>query len=197
MPCCYIIKCNCDKIYVGSTLRRLKAREGEHRSECFNKKRQSYNSPAYKHFRGCGMTKWDLRCEKIIDTTEDDSRLVEAKWIRHIGSLNSKLSIEDLEKNEARKQKYRAEGKIKQVCPCGGCWTYKHKARHYKTKKHQEWLEEEHQKKIKYLNSINAAKEEAKVQIKSVPLHYEASKNIFIKEGDGVQNPQGGQGLHD
>jgi len=121
---------------------------------------------------------------------------MEAKWIRHIGSLNSKLSIEDLEKNEARKQKYREQGKIKQECPCGGCWTYKHKRRHYKTKKHQEWLEEEHQKKIKYLNSINAAKEEA-IKIKTIPLHYDDKKNIFIKEGDGVQNPQGGQGLHD
>jgi predicted GIY-YIG superfamily endonuclease len=193
----YIIKAPDHRIYVGSTNRPIRKRQAEHQSECFNPERASYHSPLYTHLRKCGMKPEDIKCEVIVkcDATIN-LRAMEAKWIRHIGSLNSKLSIEDLEKNEARKQKYREQGKIKQECPCGGCWTYKHKRRHYKTKKHQEWLEEEHQKKIKYLNSINAAKEEA-IKIKTIPLHYDDKKNIFIKEGDGVQNPQGGQGLHD
>ena len=144
----YIIKAPDHRIYVGSTNRPIRKRQTEHQSECFNPERASYHSPLYTHFRKCGMKPEDIKCEVIVkcDATIN-LRAMEAKWIRHIGSLNSKLSIEDLEKNEARKQKYRAEGKIKQVCPCGGCWTYKHKARHYKTKKHQEWLEEEPQKK--------------------------------------------------
>lgn len=185
----YIIKAPDHRIYVGSTCRPIKKRQAEHQSECFNPQRASYHSPLYKHLRKCGMKPEDIKCETIVkcDATIN-LRAMEAKWIRHIGSLNSKSSIEDLEKNEARKLKYREQGKIKQKCPCGGCWTYKHKARHLKTKKHQEWLEEEHQKKLKYLNSINAAKEEA-IKIKTIPLHYDDQKNIFIKEGNGVQNP--------
>ena len=64
MSCCYIIKCKCDKIYVGSTNRDCKKREREHNSECFNPKRRSYYSPVYTHFRNCGLERNDLKYEK-------------------------------------------------------------------------------------------------------------------------------------
>ncbi len=191
----YIIKAKDHRIYVGSTIRPIKKRQDEHRSECFNPNRASYHSPLYTHFRNCGMAANDIKCETIVKCDATVNLLaMEAKWIRHIGSLNSKLSIEDLEKNKARKEKYRQQGKVVQKCGCGGTWTYKHKKRHSKTKLHQDWLEEEHQKKLNYLYSINAAQ---KSKTKSIHLHYDQTKKIWLKEGDGVQNPPGGQGLHD
>ena len=190
----YIIKATDDKIYVGSTTRQIRKRQGEHRSECFNPARASYNSKPYQHFRSLGMTEEDIKCEVIVKCDPTINLLAtEAKWIKHIGSLNSKSSIEDLEKNKIRQEKYRVKGKIIQKCMCGGTWTYGHSARHYKTFLHQDWLEDEHQKKLIYLNSINASKE----IVKTIPLHYDQEKKCFIKEGNGVQNPTGGQGLHD
>lgn len=184
----YIIKAKDDKIYVGSTTRNIRKRQGEHRSECFNPARASYNSKPYKHFRACGMTENDIKCEVIVKCDATINLLAtEAKWIKHIGSLNTKSSIEDLEKARAREEKYRVAGKVVQKCMCGGTWTYGHIKRHINTKLHQNWLEEENQKKLKYLNSVNAAKEIVKI----IPLHYDQSKKIFIKEGNAVQNPQG------
>ena len=83
----YIIKCKCNGIYVGSTERNLRRRQGEHQSECFNPKRKSYYSPAYKHFRKCGMTRDDLICQPIMEA-EQNLRYEEAKWIKLLGNLN-------------------------------------------------------------------------------------------------------------
>jgi len=180
----YIIKCKCNGIYVGSTERNLRRRQGEHQSECFNPKRKSYYSPAYKHFRNCGMTRDDLICQPIMEA-EQDLRYEEAKWIKLLGNLNTNSSVEDLEKKEARRKRWRDKGKIIHKCPCGGTWSYTHKPRHLKTKKHQDWLEEEYQKKIKYINSnIEDASKEEKTQIKHIVLSYDSQNKKFLKEGE-------------
>tara|TARA_R110000744_G_scaffold71992_1_gene144919 strand:- start:12 stop:548 length:537 start_codon:yes stop_codon:yes gene_type:complete len=174
----YIIKAKDNQIYVGSTRRKLKKRQDEHRSECFNPARASYYSSVYKHFRNCGMTPEDIVCECIVECDPTINILaMEAKWIKHIGTLNTKSSILDLEKIKARELKYQKLGKIPQKCPCGGSWTYGHSARHFKTLIHNTWLEEEHQKKLQYIYNINAAKE----IVKTIPLHYDQEKNCFIK----------------
>jgi len=180
----YIIKAKDDKIYVGSTSRPLRKRQQEHQSECFNPKRQSYNSPVYKHFRKCGMQKNDLKCVPIMDTHQSLQFIEEAKWIDTIGSLNSKSSIEDLAKTKARAEKWRLANKHIRHCPCGGTWSYTHRLRHFRTKLHQDWLEEEHQKKINYMYNINAAKEE---KIKHIVLSYDHENKKFQK-GDEIKN---------
>ncbi len=186
----YIIKAKDDKIYVGSTSRPLRKRQQEHQSECFNPKRQSYNSPVYKHFRDCGMQKNDLTCIPIMYTDEINQFTEEAKWIGTIGSLNSKSSIEDLEKTRERQRKYREKIKHIRHCPCGGTWSYTHRLRHFRTKLHQDWLEEEHQKKLNYMYNINAAKEEEQKnnqQIKHIVLSYDHQNKKFQK-GDEIKN---------
>jgi len=180
----YIIKATDDKIYVGSTCRPLRKRQAEHQSECFNPKRRSYYSPVYQHFRKCGMTKNDLTCIPIMDTEQQLQFIEEAKWINTIGSLNSKCSIEDLAKTKARQEKWRQANKHTRYCPCGGTWSYTHKQRHYRTKLHQAWLDEEHQKKIKYLYNIQDAAQEEKTQIKHIVLSYDHQNKKFLKEGE-------------
>ena len=137
MSCVYIIPCKCKKVYVGSTLRRLSRRQTEHRSECFNKHRKSFHTSAYKHFRECGMTKKDIKCIKIADSNPDTMKLEEAKFIKYIGNLNSNLSVLDEEKKLQREECIRVEGQKTKYCQtCGGRWTYSHKNRHLKSKKH-------------------------------------------------------------
>lgn len=41
---------------------------------------------------------------------------------------------------EANKDKIREKNKTKIECECGGCYTYPSKSRHFKSKKHQEYL---------------------------------------------------------
>ena len=153
MPCVYIIPCKCKQIYVGSTLRHLSHRQSEHRSECFNKQQKSYTSPAYKHFRNCGMKKQDVKCIKIADTNPASSKLDEAKFIKYIGNLNTYLSVIDEEKKIKREESIRVQGQKTKYCnTCGGQWTYSHKNRHFKSKKHLALVEENN---IISSNSIN------------------------------------------
>jgi len=180
----YIIKAKDHQMYVGSTRRKLKKRQDEHRSECFNPARASYTSSVYKHFRDCGMTAKDIKCVEIVSCDPTINILaMEAKWIKHIGSLNCKSSVVDLEKIKARELKYQKKGRITQKCMCGGSWTYGHIKRHERTQIHKNYLEEENQKKLKYLHIINAAQE----KIKNIPLYYDETKKIFIKIGE--ENP--------
>ena len=136
----YLIRCKCGVCYVGSTTRSLRARECEHHSEFNNKNRRSFHSLVYTHFRDCGMTKDDIKC-KLIEEVEDHTQLThhESVWIDMCGDLNTFDSIPNLLKKEKLKMKYELLNSIINVCPCGGTWTYQHKARHFKTKKHIEW----------------------------------------------------------
>ncbi len=63
--------------------------------------------------------------------------------------LNRKIwCMNNLEKIYIPQQEYKAdnEEKLKEtfICACGSLYTFNHKARHFKTKKHQ-----------KFMNSIN------------------------------------------
>jgi len=178
MPCCYIIKCKCNQIYVGSTTRKIETREKEHQSECYNPKRASYKSPAYKHFRECNLERNNIKCIELFQCGAEERFDREAQLIKAIGSLNSVSSTIDLDKCEARRQKYALQGKVQHICSCGGTWTHHHKIRHSKTNIHQKYLEEENDKKLKYLKFINDQKE----TIKTIPIHYSISQKCYIKD---------------
>jgi len=68
--------------------------------------------------------------------------MIDRKLTRKLWCLNN------LEKINKTQQEYKAdnEEKLKEtfICPCGSLYTFNHRARHFKTKKH-----------IKFLNSIN------------------------------------------
>ena len=176
MSSIYMIKCKCDKIYIGSTKRELKVREKEHCSECYNPNRQSYNSPVYNHFRECNLERNMIKCQRLFYCEEEERWQKENKWMKLIGSLNTTCPVEDLDKRKALLEKYRIQGKITQNCCCGGTWSYSHKSRHIKTKMHKQYIEEENQKKIKYLQILNAPK----IQVQKI--HYDQDKKIYVKE---------------
>ena len=114
MASCYIIKCKCDKIYVGSTLRTPKKRQKEH-------------------------------------------------------------------KTARRRKRYRKQGLIKHNCACGGRWSNSHIRRHQRTKIHRKYVEEEHQKKLIYLQSIENAKKNQEI-VTVQKIHYDQDQKKFIKE---------------
>ena len=146
---------NCKKIYVGSTIRRLCQRQTEHRSECFNSQRQSYNCKAYQHFRHCGMKKEDLKCILIAETNSNTLRLEEAKYIKKYGQLNDKSSVFDEERAKKRQMKFKVEGKKPKSCECGGKWTYAHKNRHFNTSQHQKYIQQQKSSLAKNIFSPN------------------------------------------
>tara|TARA_R110000744_G_scaffold193550_3_gene312443 strand:- start:9959 stop:10471 length:513 start_codon:yes stop_codon:yes gene_type:complete len=166
---------------VGSTLRTPKKRQKEHKSECFNPKRISYSSPVYTHFRKCGMEKKDIICEKIFECLPCERWVKESKWIKLIGSLNSMCSVEDLDKTARRRKRYRKQGLIKHNCACGGRWSNSHIRRHQRTKIHRKYVEEEHQKKLIYLQSIENAKKNQEI-VTVQKIHYDQDQKKFIKE---------------
>lgn len=180
---CYIIKCKCHEIYVGSTLRELHYRQKEHQSECFNEKREAYSSCAYKHFRDCNMDRKDIICEKICDVTAEDRLAVEAKWIDHLGSLNTYSTIADPRKLAKRNEKYKLRGKIKQQCVCGGLWSYYHKDRHIRTNLHQNYLNDEYKKKLKYLHNLYAEEIKTKANLPKV-VKIQFGKTNFVKSSN-------------
>ena len=154
-----MIQCkNCEKIYVGSTLRRLSYRQAEHKSECFNSQRHSYNCKAYQHFRSCGMKKEDIECILIAETDSKTLRLEEAKYIKTYGQLNVKSSVFDEEKAKKRVLKSKTKGKKPKLCVCGRHWTYGHKNRHFCSTQHQNFLKNKKsylEKNIFSTNDIN------------------------------------------
>ena len=138
----YQIRCNCGMCYIGSTTRTLKQRQAEHQSEFLNPNRRSFQSFVYTHFRDCNMEKEDVVC-KLIEEVEDHSKLHlhESAWIEMCGDLNTFDSIPNLLKKEKLRLKYQVLNSVTNICPCGGTWTYQHKARHFKTKLHKAYEE--------------------------------------------------------
>jgi len=155
-------------------------RTGEHKSECFNPIRHSYSSRKYKHFRECGMERKDIHLVELEWGNTDNILDIEAKWINKLGSLNEKSSIFDTIKHKKRRLLYSKPKK----CDCGGTWSSSQYKRHYNTKRHITWLEEENKKKLKYLDIINEQEyeESKKNHPKVIHLHFSENKKIFIKE---------------
>ena len=137
----YSIECNCGKHYIGSTTRKLKARGNEHRSEYRNPNRRSFNTEAYCHFRECALLPEKLKLIKLEDVIENvNLRDRESHWINLLGELNSYDSLPNYDKYLVRKERTAEKGKVIRHCDCGGTWSYTHKARHLKTKKHKSYM---------------------------------------------------------
>ena len=137
-----------DYNYIGST-KDFKQRKATHK--CGYKTREM---KVYKMIREAGG--WD-KCEMVpIEEFECDTlldaRIREEHWrIYHQANMNScrahttkEQRIEQVkERNEKNKDKNKEKRQLKQTCECGGTYTYNHKVRHYKTKNHTKYLEQQ------------------------------------------------------
>ena len=145
-----------DKIYFGSTTRKLNLRFNNHRSDC--KKVKNATFPLYQHMNKLGIDKFMI---VLVETVPcNNIKELEAKEKQYIlnnkSSLNKKVPLRtDKEYRETNKdiihnktKRFRVEHKEeitlmrkrRCVCECGTDIIKDSKARHQKTKFHQDFI---------------------------------------------------------
>ena len=137
-------------LYVGST-QDLNVRKLRHKSNCNNNKSAEYNRKVYKTIRANGG--WDDCCMEIIDEVEcqAETEITPIEEFYRV-ALGADLNGKKCHRTKEEKIKYDREHskkwnrnnldyyKRKYNCNCGGKYTYASKARHIKTKTHQDYL---------------------------------------------------------
>ena len=150
MPLGYIYKLESSfedpGIYVGSTVN-MRTRKNKHKSNCNNSNSNKYNYKLYQYIRDYGgFNNWFMLTLEEFEYEElQELRKREDYWIKELkADLNGKDAVQDKErlkiyyKNYYEKNKEKRNEKI--YCECGGKYTYKNKARHIKSPKHQSYL---------------------------------------------------------
>jgi len=132
---------DCEDFYIGSTVN-MKARRRRHKDACNNHNNIRHNLRLYQYIRSNGgYQNWQYQTLEYIQNSINIKELhgVERKYIEELKpSLN--CSIPNRTKAEYRidkKDEIRAQQDKKHQCECGGKYTTAHRARHFKTMKHQ------------------------------------------------------------
>ncbi len=129
--------------YIGST-RDLKQRKREHKSSCYN---PNYHYKLYEHIRANGG--WDCceitPVEEFECETKQQACIREEYWRREYKSLLNTYRAfrteEELKEDLQKQSVKRSEDKTN--CECGGKHDNANKARHYKTKRHQKFINQD------------------------------------------------------
>ena len=141
-------------IYVGSTIQPLSKRWYAHKISCFNEKSKEYNMNLYQKIRETNdLQNWFIELyENYPCSSKQELNKREGEVIREIGNLNSVIAGRTMKQyyeenkniiNEYKKEWYEKNKDVineKIICECGGCYTRIHKERHFKSKKHQDYL---------------------------------------------------------
>lgn len=155
----YKIEPICDhdegEVYIGSTTKQyLSQRMDKHRSNYKQWLRgKATNIKSYLLFE-----KYDVEncrivlLESVYAKTKDELASREAHYIQNIKCVNKRIpmamkSIGKAEYYKRRDQRRRIEQydilNAKFSCKCGGEYTHKHRSTHFKTTKHQEYIDSE------------------------------------------------------
>jgi hypothetical protein len=147
----YKIVCNDLSItncYVGHTTNFIQ-RKCLHNSDCNNKNRKAYNLLVYQTIRNNGnWENWSMiEIEKYPCNNSNEARMRERYWYEFLkADLNKQLPIRSKKEwNEDNKVKikeyYKNKDEKKNICECGGKYCFTSKSKHFKTKKHQKYLQ--------------------------------------------------------
>jgi hypothetical protein len=142
----YKIVCNdltVKDLYVGSTTDFTK-RKSTHKSHCNNESDSKYNLKVYKMIReNGGWDNWTIvQIEAYPCNNNNETRARERHWYEMLhATMNSIVPV------RTQKQ-YRIDNKVilaekqntNHVCNCGGKYTQSNKARHEKSTKHVEYI---------------------------------------------------------
>ncbi len=149
----YTIKCldnNIKDFYIGSTTN-FKQRKNKHYSNCYNENNKEFNKKLYKFIRNNGG--WDnFTMHKMMEINCDDKKelyKIEGQMIKYYKpSLNKKIEGRTLkqyrqdnkdkikEYREKNKDKLKEKASEKVKCECGCMIRRSDIAKHRKTKKH-------------------------------------------------------------
>jgi hypothetical protein len=132
-----------DEVYVGSTTKSLKRRLRGHKKVA----RIKPNRKLYKHLNAIG---WDhvsinLICEVECETKQERYQY-EGIYMEQLEStLNERVAGrtgKEWAKQYYEKNKDAIAKRLNQkyTCECGGRYTHVHKARHFRTQKHQQYM---------------------------------------------------------
>tara|TARA_R110000744_G_scaffold30987_2_gene73141 strand:- start:3808 stop:4107 length:300 start_codon:yes stop_codon:yes gene_type:complete len=83
-----------------------------------------------------------LTLVKTLTDTET-IREEESLWIALLGELNKYDAVPNHAKFLIRKERAKVKGRVIKHCECGGTWSHHHRARHFKSLKHKNWLTSE------------------------------------------------------
>ena len=115
----------------------LRKREGEviRELDCVN-----------KHIAGRTKKEWDeenkeKRREWAKEYYEDNKEQIKAKSKQYRERNKDKLKAKKKQYRANNKERINAKKKEKFECECGSIYTHGHKARHMKSKKHQEYMD--------------------------------------------------------
>jgi len=139
-----------DDIYVGSTCA-IRKRKHEHKTNCCNETAKYYNRYVYQFIReNCGWDNWSMVVIKSYPDIASRIELLnkEMKWMKKLNATLNKQTPGNwlkLGKTEYDKQ-YKNDNKEtikayqleKIECECGCMISRKHIARHIKTQKHKD-----------------------------------------------------------
>ena len=158
---------DCDEFYIGSCVDLHKRKNG-HKHNCFNEKRKDYNYKLYQFIRE--NYEWEdvifeileeyenvsdkLQLRKIEQTFMDKLKPTLNKYKAHQSKEENKEKLKEAHKiyYQENKEKlkeaikiYREENKAKRnehfKCDCKGKYIHNCRARHFKTKLHQDYLD--------------------------------------------------------
>ena len=134
-----------ENFYIGST-KDFHKRKIDHKNNCKNPKLRVYTYKIYQHIRTNGG--WGSWCMDIIEECEDRDREIEL--IKEMKpSLNTFTYDFDGKEwwkkyNEKNFEKLKLHKGKKYSCECGGKYTWSHQARHFRTEKHQKFIQSLH-----------------------------------------------------
>jgi len=112
--------------YIGSTKHSLHKRLSQHKSP---------------HNRCCSkliIESGDYQIEKIAEVNPDERFQKEQQYINEFSTLNQHTCYSKFRDNYHRQ--YFLAHRDKTTCNCGGVYTYDHKARHFKSQKHVNFI---------------------------------------------------------
>lgn len=162
---------NVDYLYVGHTTDFVK-RKYSHKNGCNNPKNIKYNKKIYVEMRNNGgfdnfkmleIKKFPCNDRREAESEEDKIILelkanmntirasrTQEQWINdnkeHIKQYQKQYHEDNRviinEKNRQYYETNKEKNKEKHYCECGGKYRHSDKARHFKTKKHQQYLEQ-------------------------------------------------------
>jgi len=126
--------------YIGST-KDLKQRKGAHKFSCNTPHNLDYNNKVYQHIRANGG--WDCceitPVEEFECETKQQAHIREEHWRREYKSLLNMRKAYRTDEEWKEDLKNNKKNETTTICGCGGRYTTSSKARHLKTKLHQEF----------------------------------------------------------
>jgi len=150
----YKIELSDGSVYIGST-KNFVHRRADHLSNCYNIKSPSFNFPIYNHIRDNKLV-FNRDCFEVLEHLENVTLVerlnremlfinkfdLQGNLVLNAQGAGTKIGKTNREYYLSKRGDILKEDKeSKTTCECGGTYTKSHKARHFKSKKHQTFLE--------------------------------------------------------